>query len=41
MVIALSSTLHQRSAWRLAMILEAILFARGKNKWRLYQGKFS
>lgn len=30
MVIALSSVLHKRSAWRLAMILAAMLFARGK-----------
>jgi len=30
MVIALSSVLHQRSAWRLAMILAAMLFARGR-----------
>ena len=30
MVIALSSVLHQRSAWRLATILAAMLFARGR-----------
>jgi hypothetical protein len=30
MVIALSSILHQRSAWRLAMILMAMLFAKGR-----------
>jgi hypothetical protein len=29
MIIALSSILHQRSAWRLAMILTAMLFAKG------------
>lgn len=30
MVIALSSVLHQRSAWRLAVILASMLFARGR-----------
>jgi hypothetical protein len=30
MVIALSSVLHQRSEWRLAMILVAMFFARGR-----------
>jgi len=30
MVIALSSVLHQRSAWRLAVIFTAMLFAKGR-----------
>ena len=30
MVIALSSVLHRRSAWRLAMIFAAMLFAKGR-----------
>jgi hypothetical protein len=30
MVITLSSVLHQRSAWRLATIFAAMLFARGR-----------
>ena len=30
MVIALSSALHQRSAWRLAVIFTAMLFAKGR-----------
>ena len=30
MVIALSSVVHQRSAWRLAVIFTAMLFARGR-----------
>ena len=30
MVIAISSVLHQRSAWRLAMIFAAMLFAKGR-----------
>ena len=29
-VIAMSSVLHQRSAWRLAIILAAMLFAKGR-----------
>jgi len=30
MVITLSCVLHQRSAWRLAVILAAMLFAKGR-----------
>jgi hypothetical protein len=29
-VIALSGTLHQRSAWRLSIIFTAVLFAKGR-----------